>query len=112
MANQQSFLQPLPPNYVPDILFRVDHNGRTGHWGFAGVPPSSNFDREQNLVARVSLADRHGIAKLHWQDFNNHLSWYPVQTPFLSFTSSWNRAARLREQKIRDGYKDVNIVAI
>lgn len=79
-------------------------------------PPSLNLDDNQNLVARESCADRLEIRldgyRLDRQDFENHLSWYHVSTPFLSFSSSWNRVSRLREQKIAQGYENVTIFAI
>ncbi|KAF5970149.1 hypothetical protein FCOIX_10548 [Fusarium coicis] len=47
-----------------------------------------------------------------WQAAENHLSWKPVRTPFVSFFRSWERALKWREHLIERKGKGIMIVAV
>ena len=90
-----------------DIAFRVEcqdewHNNYNLSYDAGNLIP-----RAQNAISQQWL-------QRHWlQAVDDHLSWTPTDTPFISFTTSWKSALRRRKWLINDrGAEEVIVYAV
>ncbi|KAI1639359.1 hypothetical protein F4809DRAFT_657269 [Biscogniauxia mediterranea] len=84
----------------PDMLFRVI--GRGGRW------PNIGFDEDGNL-----LPESYPTGPFKHVDFEKHLIWDPVPTPFISLYGDWD-AAKWRVKRFIEDWKakEVDIVVV
>jgi hypothetical protein len=97
-----AFLQSQPPSPLqtpPVVLLRVECHDRNS-------PVYNETFKDFNMVAR---GPNRPITR---QAFDDCLSWEKVNTPFIPFTSKWERALKRRRRLIQEGQKDVVIIAI
>ncbi|KAI5918767.1 hypothetical protein F4810DRAFT_715130 [Camillea tinctor] len=90
---------PLSPSERPDILYRVI--GRGGRW------PNIGFDEDGNLIP-----DSDSTGPFIYTDFEDHLAWCCLPTPFISLYNDWD-TVKLRVTRFMEWNADeVYVVAV
>lgn len=91
------FRLPLPLLRPPDVLFRT-------------VSQLSGYDGP--LREDLDLVSRGPDVPITRNAFDDCLTWKHVETPFIPFTSRWQKALNRRQRLIERGERDVVIIAI